>query len=873
MLIPIVLVTLAVLSFALAIKTVRDNFSNAGSDNATVEKGRLLLIKVPKLNEQGALAAEMFFSTLHGLLQENKDVGLFSFEIVATSKGISFYAYVAERYRKFLESQLYAQYPTAEITLVDEDYAKVEIPPSTVIRGTEIMMEKPYYYPIKSFPDFDVDPLAAITGSVENLGPGEAAWFQMIVRPLPEGWQEAGYKKIDELRTGKIKGKSIFAVILGELSSGLTLVIMDIIRGLLQLGTSEQKKKDGKKTPEKKFEMTEEGKAEIEAIKKKLSLLGFEVNMRIVAMAPDDIQAQQNVASMVAALKQYSSGELNAFTRSGFVKDPQNLIEDYLLRSQPREDQNLFILNTEELASIFHLPNATVATPNIEYILSKKAEPPLDLPTDTPMTFARTTFRNQQVDFGIKKDDRRRHMYIIGKTGTGKTTLIRNMIIQDIRNGEGLAVIDPHGDLFHYVLDYIPEERLDDVVVFDPADIEYPVALNMFELFDPDQKALVASGLIEIFRKRFEFSWGPRMEHLLRNIFLTFLEVPNSTLLGVTRILVDRSYRRYIVNLIEDSVLREFWNHEFEQMMSNDRMSAEAVGPIQNRLGPFLSTPTIRNLMGQAVGTVDIPAIMNSKKILLVNLSKGGIGEDNSAILGSFLVSRLWFAALTRTSIPEPDRQDFHVYVDEFQNFATSSFASILSESRKYRMNLVMAHQYISQLAPQGDSTVRDAVFGNVGTLMTYVTGAEDAEVLGQLFTPTLEPTDIVHLGRFQLYLKLMIDAQQSRPFSAQALPPIEDAIGSREEVIARSRKNYGRPRRKVEEAIKRWAEKTFAPGMDDDIVNRQRQAMFQKYKETKIAAQEEEQPASTPTEGPQSAESPTLAPTATEPVLQENKV
>ncbi|NTV31194.1 type IV secretion system DNA-binding domain-containing protein [candidate division WWE3 bacterium] len=791
------------------------------------------MIKVPKLNEKGALAAEMFFSTLHGLLQEDTHAGPFSFEIVANSTGISFYAFVDERERKFLESQLYAQYPTAEMTIV-EDYASVDFLPNSIVRGTEIRLEKPYYYPIKSFPDFDVDPLAAITGAVESLGEGERVWFQMIVKPLPEGWQAGGYKKIDELRTGKKEVKNIFAVLVGEIGSGIGQGLMEIVTGLLIMTPPKKGAKKETKPKEKKYEMTEEAKLEIEAIKKKLSLLGFEVNMRIVGIGPDEVQAQQNVASMVAALKQYSSGEINAFTRAGFVKDPTNLVEDYRERRQPREDENLFILNTEELASIFHLPNASVATPNIDYILSKRAEPPIDLPTDTSMKFAVTTFRNRQVEFGVKPDDRRRHMYIIGKTGTGKTTLIRNMIIQDIRNGEGLAVIDPHGDLFNYVLDYIPEERIDDVVVFDPADIDYPVALNMFELFDPDQRALVTSGLVEIFRKRFEFSWGPRMEHLLRNVFLTFLEIPNSTLLGVTRILVDRAYRRYIVNLVEDPVLREFWNHEFEQMMSNDRMAAEAVGPIQNRLGPFLSTPTIRNLMGQAVGTVDIPRIMNTRKILLVNLSKGGIGEDNSAILGSFLVSRLWFAALTRTSIPEPERQDFHVYVDEFQNFATSSFASILSESRKYRMNLVMAHQYISQLAPGGDTTVRDAVFGNVGTLMTYVTGQEDAEVLGKLFEPTLEANDIIHLGRFQLYLKLMIDAQQSRPFSAAALPPITDAIGSREAVIARSRQTYGRPRRKVEEAIRRWAEKTFAPGMDDTVVQAQRDAMYGKYKELK---------------------------------------
>jgi hypothetical protein len=587
--------------------------------------------------------------------------------------------------------------------------------------------------------------------------------------------------------------------------------------------TEEAKKAD-------KYEMSEEAKAEIESIKKKLSLLGFEVCMRIIAVSDTEENALHEVSSFVASFKQFSSGELNSFVRSGFVKDSETLLKSYKSRVQPAEESSLYVLNTEELASIYHLPNVSVATPNIDYILSKKSEPPLDLPVDAEMKFAKTTFRNNQVEFGVRGPDRRRHMYVLGKTGTGKSTLLRNMIIQDIRNGEGLAVIDPHGDLFGYILDYIPQERIDDVVIFDPSDLNYPVAMNMFELFDPDQKGLVASGMVDVFRKRFEFSWGPRMEHLLRNTILTFLEIPNSTLLGVTRILVDRPYRRYIVNLVQDPILKEFWNNEFENMMSNDRMSAEAVGPIQNRLGPFLATPTIRNLVGQARGTIDLPRIMNEGKIFLVNLGKGGIGEDNSAILGSFLVSRLWFAALTRSNIPEENRKDFHVYVDEFQNFATSSFASILSESRKYRMNLVMAHQYIAQLAAGGDSTVRDAVFGNVGTMMNYVTGQEDAEILAKEYEPVFEANDIINLGKYQLYMKIMVGSQQSRPFSAVALPPIQDANGLREEVIARSRARYAKPRNLVEQAITDWAKRTFAPGMDDDVVAREREEIQKNF-------------------------------------------
>ncbi|PIZ44938.1 hypothetical protein CO180_00975 [candidate division WWE3 bacterium CG_4_9_14_3_um_filter_41_6] len=822
----ILLVSLAILSFGMAIKTVRDSFVVLPDAASDVSEGILLMIKVPKQNEQTPLAAEMMFSAIHGLRQDKTDVGVFSFEIRANHEGIFFYSYVPKKHQKFVESQIYAQYPTAEIAVVD-DYTKIEMDKDVSILGTEIVLDKPFYSPIKSFPDFEVDPLAAITGSVEQLGENEEAWFQVVVKPSPVGWQDAGYRKIKELKTGKKQEtRTLPQVLMEALGVRGVQFIVDIIMGIVQNPSYYMEDRNAE---EKKYEMDEEAKAEIENIRKKLSLLGYSTSMRIIGFAPTEAEAQQNVGSMVAAFKQFASGEMNSFSRSGFIVDPQQLLSDYRARKQAREKEKVFILNTEELASIYHLPSVSVSTPNIDYILSKKSEPPLDLPTDSAVKFAKTTFRNKQVEFGVRSEDRRRHMYVIGKTGTGKTTLLRNMIIQDIRAGNGVAVIDPHGDLFDYVLDYIPQERVDDVVIFSPSDFEYPVALNMFELSDPDQKGLVVSGLIDVFRKRFEFSWGPRMEHLLRNTFLTFLEIPHSTLLGVTRILVDRSYRKYIVNLVEDPILKDFWNNEFEQIMQNDRLAAEAVGPIQNRLGPFLATPTIRNLVGQAGGTVNLREIMDTKKILLCNLTKGGIGEDNSSILGAFLVGRLWFAAMSRADTSEENRVDFQVYVDEFQNFATSSFASILSESRKYRLNLTIAHQYISQLESGGDSTVKDAVFGNVGTIVSYVVGQEDAEVLAKEFEPVFESNDLISLGKYQLYLKLMVGSQQSRPFSAVALPPITDADNLRQEVIAHSRATYGRPRAKVEAAVKRWAERTFAPGMDDDVVKLQRAEMFKK--------------------------------------------
>ena len=823
MLLPITLVTLSVISFAMALKTVRDYLAGRQPVTPEIKEGVLLLIKVPRENEQGPLAAEMFFSALHGVLQtEGQDTGVFSFELVAHSQGLSFYTYVSKERRRFIENQIYAQYPTAEI-LEAEDYSQQDLPENAVVRGTEMNLAKEVYYPLKTFPDFDVDPLAAITGSVGNLKGIEQAWFQMVVKPLPEGWQEPGYDRIKYLRTGKKPPKPLLEQIFKMLREEGGKVLLEMIWALLPGDTPEKKEKE-----KEKYTMDEVAKKEIESIKNKLALLGFEVNIRVVGIADNETETQENVGSMVASLRQFAS-ETNWLGRSGFIEEVGDLLEDYRGRKQPRSSGSLFILNTEELASVYHLPHVSVSTPNVEYIQSKKAEPPLTLPVDAPMKFAKTNFRDRVVEFGVQPADRRRHFYIIGKTGTGKSTLMRNMIIQDIRNGEGLCLIDPHGDLFDYILDYIPDERLDDVAIFNPHDIEHPVALNMFELLDPDQKPLVAAGMIEVFRKRFEFSWGPRMEHLLRNTFLTLLEVPNTTLLGVTRILIDRSYRRYMVNLVQDPTIKDFWLNEYEQISSNDKMATEAVAPIQNRLGPFLANPMIRNMMGQAKGTLDLPKLMNEGKILLVNLSKGKLGEDNADILGSFLVGRIWFAALTRSSIPEEERRDFHVYIDEFQNFATSTFASILSESRKYRLNMVLAHQFMSQLDIDGSTAVRDAVFGNVGTLMCYVLGQEDAEIMAKEFDPIFTPTDIINLGRFQLYMKIMADNQQSSPFSAVALPPIEDGVGSKDEVIARSRANYGRPRRAVEDAIRRWTEKTFAPGMDDDVVEKQRRERFER--------------------------------------------
>ena len=417
--------------------------------------------------------------------------------------------------------------------------------------------------------------------------------------------------------------------------------------------------------------------------------------------------------------------------------------------------------------------------------------------------FAQTTFRNEFKKFGIKTDDRRRHMYLIGKTGMGKSTVLENMIIDDIRAGRGVAVVDPHGDLAEKIMQYIPAERVKDVVYFNPADMEYPIAFNVVEQVEHHLQHLVASGLIGVFQKLWADSWGPRLEYILRNAILAILDFPGSTLLGVVRMLSDKAYRKRVVSNIKDPVVKAFWEKEFASYA--DKFASEAVSPIQNKVGQFLSSALMRNIVGQVKSSIDLRDIMDNGKILIMNLSKGRIGEDNSALLGAMMITKIQLAAMSRVDIPEKERRDFYLYIDEFQNFSTDSFANILSEARKYRLDLILAHQYIEQLTEK----VKPAVFGNVGTMISFRVGASDAEELAKEFMPTFNEEDLVNLPKYEMYLKLMIDGITSAPFSARGLPPLtdEERTGQEENTIRFSREKYATPRSIVEERIMSWHE------------------------------------------------------------------
>ncbi|MCD4705707.1 type IV secretion system DNA-binding domain-containing protein [bacterium] len=430
--------------------------------------------------------------------------------------------------------------------------------------------------------------------------------------------------------------------------------------------------------------------------------------------------------------------------------------------------------------------------------------------------FAQTNFRNKKERFGIKTDDRRRHIYLIGKTGMGKTTMMENMIYHDIQAGKGVALVYPHGDLVEKILDYVPSNRINDVIYFNPSDVEYPIAFNILESMTPESKNIAASGLIGIFKKLWADSWGPRLEYLLRNAILALMDYPNSTILGVMRILIDKNFRKKVVAQIKDPIVKSFWEDEYTKYSNS--FQVEAISPIQNKIGQFLSYSLIRNIIGQVKSSFDIRDIMDNKKILLMNFSKGRIGEDASALLGSMMITKIQLAAMERVNIAEKDREDFYLYVDEFQNFATESFANILSEARKYRLNLVITNQYIEQL----DEKVQAAIFGNVGTIVSFRVGPSDAEILEKEFAPKFTEENLLNLAKYNIYIKLMIDGIASEPFSATGLPPLAKEEGNTKKIIKASREHYSKSRKEIEDKIIKWTESNKEQTVDNKKQNSQ---------------------------------------------------
>ena len=808
----IVPVIVTLLAFAAAYRSLfrgpLKSAKNQKFENAILE---ILVAKSEEEDIQTApLAAQHMFSSLHGLLRQDRgEQEHVSFEIAATPAGIKFYVAVPRPVKSFVENQIYAQYPACVIHEV-EDYVQPSVKEGKMVLVTDLALSKEEYFPIKTFKDFELDPISAITSALGEIKEDEHLWLQVLVKPVPDVWQEAGHKYVMALREGTAKRPGVgVGNLLGLFVFEISEIFSLMVKNLLFPPTPSQlsyNTKPGNPTPPPRLTPGQE--LGIKAIENKLSKMGFQSIVRILSLSSSREVADSRLRSVTASLKQFSSADLNGFL-SYSRKEGTDGFEMYRQRLFP--GRGTYILNIEELATIYHLPSSAVETPNIAWAHAKRGEPPLDLPTEDCTLFGVTNFRNREITFGIKDNDRLRHMYLIGKSGTGKSQLFRNMIIQDMQNGKGVGVMDPHGTLIDELMDMVPDNRLEDVVYFDPSDESRPVALNMLEVLDPGQKNLMASGIVGAIKQHFgTISWGPRLEYLLNICILTLLEVEGTTLLGITRLLTDDNYRKFITYYVKDPVLKEFWDKEFKDMKANPKLVTEAVAPIQNKIGRFLSSSTIRNILGRPKSTVRIDDVMNSGKILFINLSKGKIGGDNANLLGSLLVSRIQFVALQRAKIPEKDRKPFYLFVDEFQNFASGSFESILSESRKYKLGLHITHQYTSQVPED----ILNAVFGNVGTMICLALGAPDALVLAKEFAPIFSENDLISLERQQMYLKLLIDGVTSQPFSARSLPRMEGSTGNAQAAFEMSRQKFGQDKDYVEERIKLWVERKFDLGM-----------------------------------------------------------
>ena len=753
----------------------------------------LLVLEIPRTNDKQELAAEQLFASLHGILRDNKELRLsggqqehISFEIASVNGQIRFYVWVPKTLQSFVEGQIYSQYPTVQIHQANEDYTEHERD-HEVAYSTELTLTTDEFLPIRTFQNFEVDPLAGVTGTLAKLETtGEELWIQVLARPIPDDWQHAADRYINNIKSGR--GLSLPGL------GGSMQWIVGILGALWQ----PPEQGVGQSTA---VELSDRDKTRISEAEKKATKLGYEVKIRLVYMGESNTNAKLRMQALVGTFKQFNSTNLNGFraVKGTFGKE---FLEKYRKRAFYGDG---FILNIEELASVFHLPHTNVETPNIVWASAKTAEPPSKLPVltgndandDQISAFGVTNFRGISHQFGMLRYDRSRHVYIIGQTGAGKSGLLELFALSDIFHNQGYAIIDPHGDFAINNMKFIPGSRLNDVIYFNPADTAYPLGFNPLEVTNPNQKTNISSEVIGVLKRMFGDSWGPRLEYILRYTILALLDRPEATMLDITRMLTDKEFRKETLGYCRDTVVLQFWNVEFASW--NDKFVAEAIAPVLNKVGAFTANPIIRNIIGQPKSTFNIRQIMDEGKILIVNLSKGLIGEDNAAILGSFLVTKIQLAAMSRSDIPDVrDRRPFYLYVDEFQNFATDSFATILSEARKYGLNLTVANQYISQMS----ETVRDAVFGNVGTMISFRVSADDAPILAKQFEPNFESIDLLQMHNRNFVINMVIGGEKTPAFSARSLELPPSQADNTPHIIEHSRRMYSKSREDVEREI-----------------------------------------------------------------------
>lgn len=752
----------------------------------------LLVLEIPKANDKSELAAEQMFASLHGILRDSKELRAnggyqehLSFEIASVGGRIRFYVWVPKALQSFVEGQIYSQYPQVQIHAADEDYVTHERQHS-IVYTSEITLTDKEFLPIKTFQSFEVDPLAGITGTLAKLeDTDEEIWIQMLVRPVADEWHKSSERWISSVRGGA----GLFS---GE---GFD---MKWFAGLLEALWQPPEQGSGGASVK---EVSERDKTRISEAEKKATKLGYQVKIRVAYLGESSANAKLRMQAIVGTFKQFNSTNLNGFKMSGDSFKKEDLAR---YKSRLFADRG-YILNIEEVASVFHLPHTNVETPNIVWASTKTAEPPAKLPIITGnaaideniSAFGLTNFRGINHQFGMLRYDRSRHVYIIGQTGAGKSGLLELFALSDVFHGQGYAIIDPHGDFAINNLRFIPGSRLKDVVYFNPADTAYPLGFNPLEVTNPSQKTNISSEVIGVLKRMFGDSWGPRLEYILRYTILALLDRPETTMLDITRMLTDKKFRKETLTYCQDTVVLQFWNVEFNSW--TDKFQAEAIAPVLNKVGAFTANPVIRNIIGQPHSTFNIRQIMDEGKILVVNLSKGLIGEDNASILGSFLVTKIQLAAMSRSDIENiKDRRPFYLYVDEFQNFATDSFATILSEARKYGLNLTVANQYISQMS----DTVRDAVFGNVGTMISFRVSADDAPILAKQFEPQFEPNDLLQMHNRHFIINMVINGEKAPAFSATTLnlpSPQEDNVGR---IVENTRANFSRSRSEVEQMI-----------------------------------------------------------------------
>lgn len=720
-----------------------------------------------------------------------------SFEIACVDKKISFYINCPKHLQELIERQIQAQYPHAFIEQV-KGYNPFQ--KGSEIETLELGLNKKYFYPIRTYKSMETDPLNSVTNAMSKLTEGEGAVVQFILRPAGNSWQKKPRRMALEIQQGKTpelveKGKFYRAV-----------------HGLIESFTKSKESKGGRNDLTGQYSpinLTPMQQEIVKRLEEKASRPGFQANVRIITSSLIPGSAGSHLNNIAAAFLQYNMPPFNGFKVKKRSKD--DVVKDFIFRIY-RSFGDGSIFNTEELASLWHLPTPFLETPNIKWLTSKKAPAPINLPTEG-LLLGKNIYRGVETEVRIGRADRGRHMYILGRTGGGKSVLMANLAIQDIRNGEGLCVIDPHGDLINDILLRVPKERAEDIILFEPFDMDRPLGMNMLEVENEEQKDFAVQEMISIFYKLVTdpAMLGPMFEHNMRNAMLTLMadEEHPGTLVDIPRIFTDTEFQKYKVSKLKDPLVRAFW--EKEMAKTSDFHKSEMLGYLVSKVGRFVENAMMRNIVGQPKSAFNFRKVMDEGKVLLVNLAKGRTGEINAKLLGLIIVSKIQMAALSRADIPESERKDFYLYVDEFQNFITDAFASILSEARKYKLGLVIAHQYLAQLSSQagaqgaGSSDLRDAVFGNAGTLITFRTGAEDAEFLQKEFSPTFNEFDLVNIDRFNVYLKLMNQGTASKPFN-MATYPLPDKAPNAEEIASAirqlSRLKFGRSRAEVEAEV-----------------------------------------------------------------------